>query len=62
MRNHNEHKGDQPKFLKQGGDMLFTQELALLGEVHGKQLVHLQCNVGQDTLCLGRRGAEVTGV
>ena len=61
-RNHNAHKGDQATFLKEGGDTLFAEELALLGDIHGKQLVHLQCNAGQDTLCLARRGAEVTGV
>ncbi len=61
-RNHNRHKGDQAAFLKDGGSTLFPEELALLGDVTGKTLVHLQCNSGQDSLCLARLGARVTGV
>lgn len=61
-RNHNAHKGDQAQFLREGGDTLFSEELALLGDLAGKRVVHLQCNAGQDTLCLARRGAEITGV
>ncbi len=59
---HNTHKGDQAAFLRAGGDVLFPEELALLGAVDGLDLVHLQCNAGQDSLCLARRGARVTGV
>lgn len=61
-RNHNAHKGDQAAFLRAGGDTLFPEELELLGPLAGKSLVHLQCNAGQDSLCLARRGATVTGV
>lgn len=61
-RNHNKHKGDQADFFRRGGDVLFPEELALLGELAGKSVVHLQCNSGQDTLGLARRGAEVLGV
>lgn len=61
-RMHNAHKGDQAVRLRGDEDWLFEEELALLGEVRGKRLVHLQCNSGQDSLCLARRGAEVTGV
>jgi SAM-dependent methyltransferase len=61
-RNHNAHKGDQAAFLRGGGETLFPEELALLGSLEGKTLVHLQCNAGQDSLCLARRGARVTGV
>lgn len=61
-RNHNAHKGDQAAFLRGGGDTLFPEELSLLGVIEGKRLVHLQCNAGQDSLCLARRGALVTGV
>ncbi|HEU4410096.1 MAG TPA: class I SAM-dependent methyltransferase [Polyangiaceae bacterium] len=61
-RNHNAHKGDQAAFLRVGGDTLFEEELALLGPLGGKRLAHLQCNAGQDTLCLARRGARATGV
>lgn len=60
--NHNAHKGDQAVFLRNGGDVLFPDELELLGSLEGRSLVHLQCNAGQDSLCLARRGANVTGV
>ncbi len=33
-----------------------------LGDISGKKLIHLQCNVGQDTLSLNNLGAKVTGV
>jgi len=61
-RNHNAHKGDQARFLRDGGELLFSEELELLGTLTGRKLVHLQCNAGQDTLCLARRGAVATGV
>ncbi len=61
-RNHNAHKGDQARWLREGGDTLFDEELVLLGELTDKRVVHLQCNAGQDSLCLARRGARVTGV
>lgn len=61
-RNHNSHKGDQAAFLREGGDVLFPEELELLGSVEGRRLAHLQCNAGQDSLCLAKRGASVVGV
>jgi SAM-dependent methyltransferase len=61
-RNHNAHKGDQARVFREGGDPLFPEELALLGELSGRRVVHLQCNAGQDTLGLARRGADVLGV
>jgi len=59
---HNSHKADQAAFLRAGGTTLFPEELALLGDIAGQALVHLQCNAGQDSLCLARLGATVTGV
>jgi SAM-dependent methyltransferase len=59
---HNSHKIDQAAFFRAGGDTLFPEELALLGDIAGKTLLHLQCNAGQDTLSLARRGAIVSGV
>ncbi len=59
---HNSHKRDQAKFLRDGGTTLFPEEIELLGDLTGKSLVHLQCNAGQDSLCLARLGAAVTGV
>lgn len=59
---HNSHKGDQAAFLRGGGSTLFGEELELLGDVAGLDLLHLQCNSGQDTLSLAALGARVTGV
>jgi len=59
---HNSHKADQAAFFRSGGSTLYPDEIELLGDLHGKSLVHLQCNAGQDTLSLARLGATVTGV
>jgi SAM-dependent methyltransferase len=45
-----------------GKNTLNEIELAELGKVEGKTLLHLQCHFGLDTLSLARMGAEVTGV
>ena len=45
-----------------GKSSLNKIELGLLGDVRGKNILHLQCHFGQDTLSLGRLGARVTGV
>ncbi len=37
-------------------------EIAGVGDVTGKSLLHLQCHFGLDTLTWARRGATVTGV
>lgn len=46
----------------QGGCSLRPLEVAELGDVRGKSLLHLQCHFGMDTLSWARRGARVTGV
>jgi len=48
--------------FKQGGVRLKDFELAEVGEVEGKDLLHLQCHFGIDTLSWARLGARVTGV
>ena len=48
--------------LRAGEDMLLAIEAAELGDISGKRVLHLQCHVGRDTLCLARRGAIVTGL
>lgn len=48
--------------FKQGNTSLKPIELALLGDVAGKSILHLQCHFGQDSLSLARIGAKVTGV
>jgi SAM-dependent methyltransferase len=45
-----------------GEDLLLPIEAAEIGDVSGKRLVHLQCHLGIDTLCLARRGAIITGL
>ncbi len=60
---HNSHKGDQAAFFRAGGTTLYPEDIALLGDVTGKRVVHLQCNSGQDTLSIAKLGAgSVTGV
>lgn len=46
----------------QGKSSLNTIELELLGDISGKKVLHLQCHFGQDTISLGRMGADVTGM
>jgi SAM-dependent methyltransferase len=45
-----------------GGDTLGEEESAALGEVSGRDVLHIQCHIGHDTISLARRGANVTGV
>lgn len=52
---------DMDGFLT-GASSLKDIELALLGDLKGKSLLHLQCHFGQDSLSLARMGAKVTGV
>ncbi|MDP9351122.1 MAG: class I SAM-dependent methyltransferase [Chloroflexota bacterium] len=59
---HNSHKGDQAGYYREGGNQLHPEERDLLGDIHGLDVVHLQCNSGQDTLSLAQLGARVTGV
>jgi SAM-dependent methyltransferase len=48
--------------FKRGGSSLQSFEAEELGDVQGKELVHLQCHIGLDTLSWARRGARVTGL
>src|SRR6187431_3247264 len=48
--------------FRAGEDALHEIEAAELGDVSGKRILHLQCHIGRDTLCLARRGATVTGL
>lgn len=45
-----------------GENSLKEIELAILGDVKGLKILHLQCHFGQDTISLSRMGATVTGV
>jgi SAM-dependent methyltransferase len=48
--------------FKKGDTVLGPIELAELGDVSGKSLLHLQCHFGMDTMDWERRGARCTGV
>lgn len=52
---------DMESFRK-GNTSLQKIELDLLGDISNKDLLHLQCHFGQDTLSLARMGANVTGL
>jgi len=45
-----------------GASSLRPTELALCGDVVGRDLLHLQCHFGLDTLSWARLGARVTGL
>jgi len=48
--------------FRAGEDALHAIEAAELGDISGKRVLHLQCHIGRDTLCLARRGPAVTGL
>jgi SAM-dependent methyltransferase len=48
--------------FRAGEDSLHAIEAVELGNISGKRVLHLQCHIGRDTLCLARRGADVTGL
>jgi ubiquinone/menaquinone biosynthesis C-methylase UbiE len=48
--------------FKRGGVRIRQYELDEIGPVRGKDLLHLQCHFGIDTLSWARLGANVTGV
>lgn len=47
--------------FKAGLNKLRPYEMDEVGDVEGKELLHLQCHFGMDTLCWARLGARVTG-
>lgn len=49
------------EFIK-GKTSLNSIELELLGDISGKDILHLQCHFGQDSIALSRLGANVTGI
>ena len=48
--------------FRNGAEVLGPIEAAEIGDVDGKQLLHLQCHFGLDTLSLARLGATVTAL
>ena len=47
--------------FRAGGVRLRDEEIAAVGDVSGRSLLHLQCHFGIDTLSWARLGARVTG-
>ena len=48
--------------FRAGEDALHEIEAAEIGNIAGKRVLHMQCHIGRDTLCLVRRGAIATGL
>ena len=48
--------------FREGGIRLRDAEIAAVGDVRGRTLLHLQCHFGIDTLSWARLGARVTGI
>jgi 2-polyprenyl-3-methyl-5-hydroxy-6-metoxy-1,4-benzoquinol methylase len=48
--------------LRSGRDGMRPHEVAEIGEVSGRDLVHLQCHIGTDTVAWARRGARTVGL
>lgn len=59
--NYNSDFYSNDNFLKTKNS-LKSIELDLLGNLEGKDVLHLQCHFGQDTLSLANLGANLTGV
>lgn len=48
--------------VRAGADKLRPYEVDEIGDVTGRTLLHLQCQIGTDSIAWARRGASVTGV
>src|SRR6266699_7088150 len=59
---HSQGEGYDLATFKAGKTKLHPLELAEVGDVAGKRLLHLQCHFGMDTLSWARLGAKVTGI
>ncbi len=59
---HYNHPGYHVKEFLEGKKKLHPLELEEMGDVAGKNLLHLQCHFGMDTLSWARLGAKVTGI
>lgn len=62
-RQHHTHLPDLIERYRNGYNGLYAEDMELLGDLHGKRVVHLQCNDGQDTVSIARFcGGDLTGV
>ena len=57
-----EHYEHYSRLLREGKHEFNAHIRHELGDIHGKKLIHLQCNTGADSILLARMGALVTGV
>lgn len=62
VRAHESHRGNVVPFLREGGSTLFPEEVGLLGDVAGRNVAHLMCGAGGDSVSLASLGASVVGV
>ena len=49
------------KFIIEGNS-LQSIEINALGNIEGKEILHLQCHFGQDSISLAKKGAKVTAI
>ncbi|WP_188893228.1 class I SAM-dependent methyltransferase [Microlunatus endophyticus] len=54
--------GEPVDFFRQGGNALTDQELAAIGEVRDRRVMHLACSMGDEAITFAQLGARVTGV
>jgi SAM-dependent methyltransferase len=60
---HHSHKPDLIARYQNGYNNLHEDDMRLLGDLRGKQVAHLQCNDGQDTISIAAfLGATITGI
>lgn len=57
-----DHYETYKKRLSENESTLSPTQIRELGDLKGKNLIHLQCNTGADTISLARMGARITGV
>ena len=58
-----EHYFNFKKQLEENKTLLNDNIIKELGNIRFKSLIHLQCNIGQDSICLARMGlSKVVGV
>lgn len=58
---HKSYRKGEVEFFRSGGITLDKIEIEHLPEIRGKQVAHLSCNCGQDTLSLSNLGGICTG-
>src|SRR5580700_6127856 len=62
VESHKNSKFYNVKDFKAGKTSLNATELAEIGDISGKSILHLQCHFGMDTISFSRMGAKATGV